>query len=103
MTSRTPLRDVLTLDEVQSLADSKTFARGKAYLHEGAVSRLDESGGALRANINGSTRYSVEIKVGLDVELAYTCDCPVGQSGTFCKHLVAVALSWLENSGVEVR
>ncbi|SAK48015.1 hypothetical protein AWB80_01171 [Caballeronia pedi] len=102
MTSQTHFRDVLTLDELQSLADFKTFARGKAYFHEGAVSRLDESGGALRATVNGSTRYSVEMKVGLDGELDYSCDCPVGQSGTFCKHVVAVALSWLENSGVEV-
>lgn len=102
MTSQTRFRDVLTLDEVQSLADIKTFARGKAYFHEGAVSRLDESGGALRASVNGSSRYSVELRVGPDGELAYECNCPVGQSGAFCKHLVAVALSWLENSGAEV-
>ncbi|SPB18176.1 zinc finger SWIM domain-containing protein [Caballeronia novacaledonica] len=102
MTSQTHLRDVLTLEEVQSLADVKTFARGKAYFHEGAVSRLDERDGALRASVNGSSRYSVELTVGLDEELAYKCSCPVGQSGTFCKHVVAVALSWLENSGVEV-
>jgi uncharacterized Zn finger protein len=102
MASETLLDDVLTLDEVQSLADVKTFARGKAYFREGAVSRLDERSGTLCANVNGSTRYRVEIKVGVGEELAYTCTCPVGQSGTFCKHLVAVAMAWLENSGAEV-
>jgi uncharacterized Zn finger protein len=30
------------------------------------------------------------------------CDCPVGDEGIFCKHAVAVALSWLENTGEEV-
>ncbi|SAL71647.1 hypothetical protein AWB74_04237 [Caballeronia arvi] len=102
MTSKTKLGDVLTLDEVESLADAKTFARGRAYFHDGAVSRLEERRGILRASVNGTSSYSVELKVGLDEELAYACDCPVGQSGTFCKHLVAVALSWLENSGAGV-
>ncbi|MFM0324837.1 SWIM zinc finger family protein [Caballeronia glebae] len=102
MASETLLGEVLTLEEVQSLADVKTFARGKAYFHEGAVSRLDERGGVLHASVNGTSRYSVEFSVGRDDELAYECDCPVGQTGTFCKHLVAVALSWLENSGAEV-
>ncbi|WP_370889728.1 SWIM zinc finger domain-containing protein [Caballeronia sp. RCC_10] len=77
-------------------------ARGKAYFHDGAVSRLDERNGVLSASVNGTSRYSVELKVGRDDELAYVCDCPVGQTGTFCKHLVAVALSWLENAGDEV-
>jgi hypothetical protein len=102
MTSKTNLGDVLTLDEVESLADVKTFARGKAYFHDGAVSRLDERDGILRASVNGTSRYSVELKVGRDDELAYVCDCPVGQSAAFCKHAVAVALSWLENTGEEV-
>ncbi|CAL8473638.1 SWIM zinc finger domain-containing protein [Caballeronia sp. S22] len=102
MASKTQLNDVLTLDDVQSLADLKTFARGRAYLHDGAVSRLDERDAVLRATVNGSNRYSVELKVGPDEELAYECNCPVGQSGAFCKHLVAVALSWLENSGAQV-
>ncbi|SAL00355.1 hypothetical protein AWB78_05937 [Caballeronia calidae] len=102
MASKSHLGNVLTLDEVQSLADVKTFARGKAYFHDGAVSRLDERGGVLHASVNGTSRYSVELGVGRGDELAYECDCPVGQTGTFCKHLVAVALSWLENSGTEV-
>ncbi|WP_061167583.1 SWIM zinc finger family protein [Caballeronia hypogeia] len=102
MTSKTQLSDVLTLDEVQSLADIKTFARGRAYFHDGAVSRLDERDGVLRASVNGTSAYSVEFKVGRDDELAFACDCPVGQKGTLCKHLVAVALSWLESSDAVV-
>ncbi|MFL9959072.1 SWIM zinc finger family protein [Paraburkholderia nemoris] len=97
-----PLRDVLTLVEVQSLADLKTFVRGKAYFHDGLVSRLDERDGVLTANVRGTHRYSVELGIGEDSELTYECDCPVGGDGIFCKHAVAVALSWLENSGEEV-
>jgi uncharacterized Zn finger protein len=101
--SRQPLlNDIITLAEIQALADTKTFARGKAYFHEGLVSRLDERDDVLRANVRGTHRYSIELGVGDDGELTYECDCPVGADGVFCKHAVAVALPWLENSGEEV-
>ncbi|MFM0292143.1 SWIM zinc finger family protein [Paraburkholderia sp. RL17-380-BIE-A] len=99
---QSPFTDIITLTEVQSLADLKTFARGKAYFHDGVVSRLEEHDGVLRASVRGTHRYSVELGVGDDGELTYECDCPVGGDGIFCKHAVATALSWLENSGEEV-
>jgi uncharacterized Zn finger protein len=104
MSESAKLAEVLTLAEVQSLTDTKTFARGKAYFHDGAVSRLEEHEGAVRANVRGTHRYRVELVVvdDDDGELAYDCSCPVGDDGVFCKHAVAVALSWLENSGEEV-
>lgn len=101
MSESAKLAKLLTLAEVQSRADPKTFARGKAYFHDGAVSRLDEHHGAIRATVRGTHRYRVELAAG-DGELAYDCSCPVGDDGIFCKHAVAVALSWLENSGEEV-
>ncbi|MFM0159209.1 SWIM zinc finger family protein [Paraburkholderia sediminicola] len=102
MPRSTSLSDVITLVEVQSLADPKTFARGKAYFHDGVVSRLEEHDGVLRANVRGTHRYNIEFGVGDDGELTYECDCPVGENGVFCKHAVAVALAWLENTGEEV-
>ncbi|SEB92828.1 Uncharacterized conserved protein, contains Zn finger domain [Burkholderia sp. WP9] len=102
MSHTSSFADVITLTELQSLADLKTFARGKAYFHDGVVSRLEEHDGLLRASVRGTHRYSVELGVGDDGELTYECDCPVGADGIFCKHAVAVALSWLENSGEEV-
>ena len=44
----------------------------------------------------------MRLAVGSDGELEYECDCPVGDDGTFCKHAVAVALSWLEKVGEEI-
>ncbi|WP_311771980.1 DUF6880 family protein [Burkholderia sp. Bp9031] len=52
--------------------------------------------------MRGTYRYHVEFAVGNDDMLHYACNCPVGDDGAFCKHAVAVALSWLENSGDEV-
>jgi hypothetical protein len=102
MPPTTQLSDVLTLSAIESLADRKTFARGKAYFHEGTVSRLEQSGDDVRANVQGTQRYCIELGVGGDGELTYECDCPVGEDGIFCKHAVAVALSWLENACEEV-
>ncbi|MBE0632810.1 MAG: SWIM zinc finger family protein, partial [Burkholderia vietnamiensis] len=102
MSQSATLSEVLTLADVRSLADTKTFARGKAYFHEGVVSRLEECGGAVHATVRGTHRYRVELAVDDDGELAYDCTCPVGDDGVFCKHAVAVALAWLENSGEEV-
>ncbi|WP_408406432.1 SWIM zinc finger family protein [Paraburkholderia sediminicola] len=99
---QSPFTDIITLAEVQSLADLKAFARGKAYFQDGVVSRPEEHDGVLCASVRGTHRYSVELGVGDDGELTYECDCPVGDEGIFCKHAVAVALSWLENSGEEV-
>jgi uncharacterized Zn finger protein len=96
------LAEILTLAEVQSQADSGTFKRGKAYFHDGAVSRLEEHEGVVRATVSGTHRYSVELAVAVNGRLAYACNCPIGDQGIFCKHAVAVALSWLENSGAEV-
>ena len=101
MSTSAKLSEVLTLAEVQSLADTKTFARGKAYFHDGVVSHLDERDEAVRATVRGTHRYRVELAVD-NGELAYDCNCPIGDDGVFCKHTVAVALSWLENTGEEV-
>jgi uncharacterized Zn finger protein len=96
------LTEILTLRVVRELADARTFARGEAYFHDGTVGLLDADEQEVRASVKGTQRYRVRLAVGADDELEYECDCPVGDEGTFCKHAVAVALSWLENAGEEV-
>ena len=96
------LIDVLTLQAIQALADARMFARGMAYFHGGAVGLLDADEYEARASVQGTQRYRVRLAAGSSGELDYECDCPVGDEGTFCKHAVAVALSWLGNTGEEV-
>jgi len=96
------LVDVLTLRAIQELADTGTLARGTAYFHDGAVGLLDADEYEVRASVQGTQRYRVRLAAGSDGELEYECDCPVGDDGIFCKHAVAVAWSWLENTGEEV-
>ena len=102
MSTPAKLAEILTLAEVQAQADAGSFARGMAYFHDGAVSRLDADEGAVRASVRGTRRYRVELAVAGESEIAYVCNCPVGDEGIFCKHAVAVALAWLENTGEEV-
>lgn len=97
-----PLLEALTLSTVRTLADEKTFLRGLAYFHEGAVGRLDEMGEEVRADVQGTHRYHIMLAAGQAGGLEYDCDCPVGEGGAFCKHAVAVALAWLESVGEEV-
>jgi uncharacterized Zn finger protein len=96
------LAEVLTLRTVRELADARTFARGEAYFHDGAVGLLKADNQAVRASVQGTHLYRVRLAVGVDEDLEYECDCPVGDDGDFCKHAVALALSWLENCGEEV-
>ena len=95
------LASLLTLDLIQTLAGAKSYARGLAYFHEGAVGLLAEDGHTVTATVQGTHRYRVSLSVD-EEELEYDCTCPVGTDGLFCKHAVALALSWLENSGEEV-
>lgn len=101
-TRMSTLSNVITLARLESMADAKTFARGTAYFQDGVVGRLEESDGALHADVQWTHRYHVELGVDDDGGLDYQCNCPVGDDGIFCKHAVAVGLSWLENSGEEV-
>ena len=96
------LAAALTLDTVKSLAGEKSFARGLAYFHEGTVGLVEEEDDTLTASVHGTYLYDVTLSAGKDGELDYDCTCPVGNDGEFCKHAVAVALSWLENSGEHV-
>ncbi|MBF0459951.1 MAG: SWIM zinc finger family protein [Magnetococcales bacterium] len=88
------LASLLTLDTLRHLADARSFVRGDAYFSEGRVRSLLEEGGILTANVSGTREYRVRLEVE-EGELGYSCTCPVGDEGDFCKHCVAVGLAWL--------
>ncbi len=60
-----------TQSEIELLADPRSFMRGLVYLRE----------------------RRVEIDDGRDPKVAWSCTCPVGEDGGFCKHCVAIALA----------
>lgn len=89
------MKRILNLDALRRLAGSRSFARGEDYFNRGLVRSLSEHDGAITAKVKGTHTYTVTLRED-DGELDYSCTCPMGDDGSFCKHCVAVGLSWLE-------
>lgn len=89
------LEGTLTHDVLLELAGERYFERGEGYHHGGHVRSLVEYEGTIAAKVLGTYEYRVRLWIEED-ELDYSCDCPLGVDGEFCKHCVAVGLVWLE-------
>ncbi len=88
------LRELVTPKALRLHAGDRTFVRGREYADEGRVADLAEEGAAITGIVEGTRDYGVVLAAGSD-GLTGTCDCPMGETGAFCKHLVALGLAWL--------
>ncbi|KAF0124834.1 MAG: hypothetical protein FD189_2136 [Elusimicrobia bacterium] len=88
------LNKLLTKKEARRLAAETYFQRGLEYYKNGCVQEVLRSGDSLRAVVRGSSLYGVRLWV-MRGRLRYSCDCPLGEEGEFCKHLAAASLAWL--------
>src|SRR5215213_1999228 len=88
---------VINLLELKRLATSRSFARGEAYFKDGRVQSLVAHEGTCTAIVRGQDDYSVTLSSS-EREINYSCDCPIGLEGEFCKHLVAVGLASLNSA-----
>ncbi len=85
----------INLLELKRLATNRSFARGETYFKDGRVHSLATHKAVLTAIVSGQADYSVTLRSG-EREIEYSCDCPIGLEGEFCKHLVAVGLASLD-------
>ncbi|MDA8310180.1 MAG: hypothetical protein M0Z46_06130 [Actinomycetota bacterium] len=85
------LGEVFNRRRVRSLAGPRSFERGADYARSGTVTKLRVTGASAEATVRGSAPYKVHLGVD-DGEPAFSCTCPVGAEGSFCKHAVALAL-----------
>lgn len=92
------LGDVLDGSRLRGLAGPRSYERGVRYFDDGQVGALRVSAGQVAATVDGSDAYTVELRADRG-RLRYRCSCPVGREGAFCKHCVAVGLSWLREHG----
>ncbi|MEU9848053.1 DUF6880 family protein [Streptomyces sp. NPDC047985] len=83
----------LTEANLKALAGARSFERGAGYLD--AVSGIEVGEVSATATVHGTERYEVELTLDGPRGLSGECDCPYGQEGNFCKHLVALGLSLL--------
>jgi uncharacterized Zn finger protein len=95
---KSPFTDILSLSVLLNLAGERFFERGEDYYRRGAVHSLTEFEGNLTARVLGTYEYRVKFWAEGDGRLRYSCSCPVGADGLFCKHCVAVGLTWLEEA-----
>lgn len=83
---------------MEKLAGEKSFARGAGYFDAGAVADLVQTRDAINATVLGNQDYRVVLRPARG-GLEWTCTCPLGEEGTFCKHAVAAGLAWLAREG----
>jgi uncharacterized Zn finger protein len=86
----------LTEAMVRSLANEKSFARGKDYYRDGAVSETTRRGMELRGECAGSEYKPYEISVTVTARgiKDASCTCPYEYDG-ICKHTVALLLTYV--------
>ena len=53
---------------------------------------------AIQATVLGNEEYRVVLRPA-GRALEWSCTCPLGEEGTFCKHAVAAGLAWLAREG----
>lgn len=83
--------DGLTESELRELAGARSFERGHGYVD--AVSGVEVDDDWISASVRGTDRYAVKLLPRGRGAPTGTCDCPYGQDGNFCKHLVALGLT----------
>lgn len=78
------------------MTDVRSWERGVEYFTEGRVHSVVHDGTTVVASVEGQQAYRVRLSwEGGD--LLGTCTCPVGRSGAFCKHCVALGLAFIES------
>jgi len=90
----------ITEDFIQSSTDSGSFSRGRSYYRNGHILEPMLRGATLQAQCAGSDYEPYIVKAtlvpasekGSKALAGYECNCP---RGGFCKHVVALLLTWL--------
>ena len=84
----------LTESDIRRHTDPRSFQRGTNYYHHGAIRNAVRQGDELRADCQGSQYQPYRVTVTLDESgiTQYRCSCP---RGGFCKHIVALLLTWV--------
>jgi uncharacterized Zn finger protein len=87
----------VTQETIRALATPESFARGRSYFDDGAVSDLIQRGDRLTADVEGSefAPYQVSIRLHGGGVAEARCTCPYDWGG-YCKHVVAVLLKFAD-------
>ena len=78
---------------IKTLAGESAYQRGLSYYNEGRVSPIEIRQGIISAQIEGTKTYQIQLRHTAKV-FEGSCNCPASDNFDFCKHCVAVALSY---------
>jgi uncharacterized Zn finger protein len=82
-------------EQIRALAGDAAFGRGESYYAQGRVSISTQEATGFEATAQGTSRYRLWLRQQ-DDDLQFACSCPAAADGSFCKHLVAAALTWIQ-------
>jgi non-specific serine/threonine protein kinase len=83
----------ISLKRINDIASPEVVSRGRKCFHEGRVRLSTMSENVVRARVEGSSVYSVELHQE-NSDIVASCDCPFQFGGT-CKHIIAVMFAAL--------
>lgn len=91
----------LSANQIKLQTDDRSFSRGRGYRNGGRIFHPVRRGNTIYARCHGSTGGPYRIEATLAPAdqptamnpVAAACDCP---RGGFCKHIVAMLLTWIE-------
>ncbi len=94
----------ITEQEIQSRFNEGSWSRGRRYFQEGNIFAPRLQGRTLKARCLGSQAqaYRVQVILGPDGIASADCSCPIGAGG-YCKHTVALLLTWIHTPDVFTR
>lgn len=84
---------VLSEATFATLAGDGAYQRGLAYYNEGRVGDLSIEGSRISAEVSGTQVYQVALHHTARI-FEGSCSCPASDGFEFCKHCVAVSLSY---------
>lgn len=86
---------------LRALAGDKAFQRGERYYAEGRVRIVQRSADSVAGEVSGTHVYRSSL-AWEDGHISHACNCPVGDDGECCKHVVALALAAEQAAGKRV-
>ena len=86
------LAEVFDAATVARLAGPFVYPRGAMYVRDGRVEQAEVRDARMGATVRGTMPYFVELWADRG-RPRWSCTCPAAEDGSFCKHVVAAALS----------